>query len=135
MVYNLESEIDRNRLKLYLDKLTKKKVVVELKEVTARSLAQNSYLHLIIGWFGKEFGYHLEEAKMIYKYVNKDLYFYQRDSFDFMRPSSDLTKDEMTLSINKFRDYSAELDLYLPSPEDQAYLKSIYIELKNDNYL
>jgi len=123
------------RLKIYTDKLIRKGATVELKEVTERSLAQNNYLHLIIRWFGKEFGYHMEEAKMVYKYLNKDLYLYEKNGLSFMRSSAELSKEDLATSINKFKDYSSGLGLYLPGPEDQAYLKAMYTELKNDKYM
>jgi hypothetical protein len=135
MIYDLSSESDRLRLKIYSDKLTRKGALVELKEVTRRSLGQNNYLHLTIGWFGNNFGYTMDEAKLLYKYLNKDLYFYEKDGNTFYRSSSSLTKDELKQSIDRFRDYSASLDFYLPSSEDQVYLKAIYVELKNQNYM
>jgi hypothetical protein len=91
-------------------------------------------MHLIIGWFGLEFGYEMDEAKMIFKLLNKDIFMYKKGVFDFVKSSADITSEEMTKSIDKFRDYSNDLGLYLPEPSDINYLKTIQIELKNKNY-
>lgn len=134
MIYNLATESDCIRAKLYLEKLSKNKKVIKLEEVTKRSLLQNKYLHLIIGWFGNEFGYTLEEAKMIYKMLNKEIYFYEKDGFDFVRSSADISKEDMTRSIECFRKYSNEMGCYLPEPDEQEYLLAIKIELENSKY-
>lgn len=134
MKYKISSETEAIRARLYLEKLIKKKAYIELREITSRSLSQNGYLHLIIGWFGNEFGYEMEEAKMIYKMVNKSIYFYQKDGFDFVRSSADISKEKMNESIEAFRKYSSEMGLYLPEPNEQEYLQAIEIELSNQRY-
>lgn len=129
MIYNLDSEVEIGNAKRYFDKLISNSSLIEIREVTKRSLSQNNYLHLIIGYFGLEFGYTSEEAKMIYKMLNNDVYFYKKDDIDFVRSTSDIEKDKLTATIEKFRDYSAEMGCYLPEPSDIAFLKSIQIEL------
>jgi hypothetical protein len=134
MKYILNSETEAIRARLYLEKLIKKKAFVELREITKRSLNQNAYLHLIIGWFGNEYGYTIEEAKMIYKMVSQSIYFYEKDGFEFVRSSADITKEEMNTSIEAFRKYSSEMGLYLPEPNETEYLKAIEMELSNQRY-
>jgi len=106
-----------------------------------RSISQNSYLHLILSWFGVETGYTLEEVKqeIFKKHVNSSL-FYDGEMKGFItvsrwRSTADLDTAEMTLAIDRFRDFSSkELGIYLPEPSDLAILQGIENQLsKNEN--
>ena len=108
MKYNTTYPAEATRAKEYLDQLIEKKALVEVTKISPRrSLNQNSYLHLLLGAFGAHFGYTTEEAKLVYKQLNKDLYFYEKEvrgkKWEFMRSSADLTKEEMTKSIETLR--------------------------------
>lgn len=137
MKYNLKDSSQAKEAFNYLTKLTTQESVCEVKKVNPnRSLKQNAYLHLIIGYFGAHFGYTMEEAKQIYKEVSSDLYFYTKKGRAFIRSSADLSTDEMTKSIDRFREKSAEHGLPLPAPEDKEML--IYMENeieRNKSYL
>ncbi|WP_312208254.1 hypothetical protein [Empedobacter sp.] len=120
-----------------------KKATIELTEKKPkRTIKQNSYLHLILGWFGFEFGYTLEEVKQdIFKKIVNPVIFYEGefgDLFPIQRWRSTATLDtkEMTIAINNFRDYaSREAGIYLPSPDEKDFLDEIQIELKNNNII
>lgn len=128
MKYNLSSLDETNEAFEYLTKLGGKESIVEIKKVSpGRSLSQNNYLHLILTAFGDHFGYELEEAKAVYKYINADIYRYKKKDFPypFWRSSADLIKDEMTASIDKFRLVSAQHGCELPLAIDQDWLRRI----------
>ena len=56
MLFNLQNEYDVPKFKQYVNKLFKERAVVEVKRKNpARTLAQNSYLHLLLGYFGTQY--------------------------------------------------------------------------------
>lgn len=111
-----------------------------------RSISQNSYLHLILTWFGLETGYTLEEVKqdIFKKHVNSTL-FYEGEfegsipgiKIERFRSSASLDTAEMTIAIDRFRDFSAkELGIYLPAPSDLALLQEMENEIsKHSNQI
>ena len=143
MKYNLNSSHDVAEANRLLAQLTVDKKVVEIKEVKPRrSLAQNAYLHVLIGGFGSHFGYSLEEAKALYKRLpgNKDLYIKHFEQggvqFEYERSSAKLDKDEMTKSIETLREWSAKMGYPLPSAEDREWLMRIENEIeKNERFM
>lgn len=130
MKYNTAFEGEAKRAREYLEQVIEKKALVEVTKISPRrSLNQNSYLHLLLNAFGLHFGYTLEEAKLIYKQLNKEIYFYEKEvrgkKWEFMRSSADLTKEEMTKSIEVLREWSAKADYPLPTATDKGWLMEI----------
>lgn len=136
MKYNTGVERERNEAFEYLTRLSAKDSIVEVKKISPkRSLRQNSYLHLLLGAFGNHFGYTLEEAKIIYKEVNKSIYAYTKNNRTFFRSSADLSVDEMKQTIDNFRQKSAEQGCELPLATDQNWLMSIENMIEQSKYL
>jgi hypothetical protein len=137
--YNTAIPAEKKEAMSYFMRLINKKQIIEVKKVQpGRTLRQNAYLHLIIGAFGANFGYTLEEAKAIYKRVNKELYVYQKTSptgetLVFVKSSADLTKEEMMLTIDKFRNYSAENGYPLPEAENEYWLRELENQVEQHN--
>ena len=136
MLYNLSNPLDRERFAAKANALLQKGSVTELTEKTLRTHNQNSYLHLIIGVVAMDVGVTLEYAKREYfkKLVNGDLFIRkEQDRFsgeiEVIRSSADLTIEEMSLAIDRFKRWGAENGFYLPSPEDKDMLKYIEIEM------
>lgn len=136
MQYNLATDLDQERFVNRANALLNKGVVVELTEKTFRSPNQNRYLHLLIGVIAMDTGVGLEYAKREYfkKLVNKDLFVIKKsDRFagevEDLRSSADLTIEEMTMAIDRFKRWGAENGFYMPSPEDADRLKDIEIEM------
>lgn len=128
MKFNLAIDSEATKAFEYLTILTAKDSIAEVKKISPkRTLNQNSYLHLIIGYFGLHFGYNLEEAKFIYKQINQSIYRYKKKDRTFWRSSADLTKEEMAKSIDKFMEKSKEFGCELPPATDLAWL----IEVEN----
>lgn len=136
MIYDLAKHLDRRRAEKRFAELIKEGTIIELTKKVKRSLSQNNYLYLILSWFANETGYTTVEAKCIYKDLSPSIFYYSKNGRRFIRSTADLTTKEMTDSIEKFRNYSsAEAGIYLPAPNEEAFLDEILIELSKNNYL
>ena len=131
MIFNLKNEYEVPKLKDYVNRLFREHAVVEVKKkLPNRTLAQNSYLHLLLGYFASEYGCSLEEVKIDYykRTCNRDLF--ERKTINkkgkevtYLRSSAELTTSEMTLSIDRFRNWSASVaGIYLPAANEQQML-------------
>ena len=136
MVYDLSSDFQRKSFLARMDNLIEKGAVVELTEKAFRSPNQNRYLHLLIGVVAIETGNTLEDAKKWYfkETCNSDLFHVQhRDKMgnyiDHIRSTAELTKEEMSMAIDRFKRWGAENGIYMPNPEDIHLLKQIEIEM------
>ncbi len=146
MIYDSTSKFDCERAITVLKGFIAKGKKFELKaKHPKRSISQNSYLHLILTWFGLETGYTLEEVKqdIFKKHVNPTL-FYEGEFGDLIiierwRSSASLSTAEMTLAIDRFRNFSAiECSIYLPEPNDLASIQNMEIEIskhKNQEFI
>lgn len=135
MIYNLGNKADRADFKAYCRQLymlgMDKGVWVELsKKNKQRSLAQNRYLHTILGYFASEYGITLEEAKYEFfkKRYNADIFVREKVNrhgmaITYVRSSSDLDTAEMTRAIESFRNKVAdEMGVYIPSADEHDAL-------------
>ena len=136
MVYDLSSDFQRKSFLAKMDNLMEKGAVVELTEKAFRSPNQNRYLHLLIGVVAIETGNTLEDAKKWYfkETCNPDLFHVQhRDKMgnciDHIRSTAELTKEEMSIAIDRFKRWGAENGIYMPNPDDASLLKAIEIEM------
>ena len=136
MVYDLSSDFQRKSFLARIDNLMEKGAVVEMTEKAFRSPNQNRYLHLLIGVVAIETGNTLEDAKKWYfkETCNPDLFHVQhRDKMgnciDHIRSTAELTKEEMSTAIDRFKRWGAENGIYMPNPDDASLLKAIEIEM------
>ena len=131
MIYNLSNPYDRERLIAWVERMIERNEVIEAKKKdVARTLKQNSYLHLLLGYFASQYGCSADEAKVdFYKRLcNRDLF--ERQTVNRMgrdvkrlRSSAELSTAEMTLSIERFRNWSAaEAGIYLPAAGEHQML-------------
>lgn len=137
MNFNFTKEVDIQRAKTRLDHLiNKKSTSVELTE--KRTNKQNSYLHLILGWFAIEHRDTMRYIKENYfkKLCNPDIFVIERTdkylgkTFE-LKSSSDITTEEMRIAIDRFRNWSAsEAGIYLPEANEDQFLKHIDEEMK-----
>ncbi len=139
MVYNLANPLDAQNARTRLELLIKRGSVTELTEKKQkRSLSQNSYLHLLLGYFASQTGNTLEWVKQQYykKLCNPDLFIGEKqDQFlgktRYVRSSADLRSDEMNLSIERFRNWSAtEAGIYLPEATSEAEIAALQVEVE-----
>lgn len=136
MTYDLTSQLDRERFASRVRYLLDKGAAVELTEKVQRSLNQNNYLHAIIGAVAMETGTTLAYAKEFYfkRIANADLFVRDVDDpyagrVQVLRSSADLTKEEMSIAIDRFKQWAAEQGMYLPEPEDEAVLAMLQVEM------
>ena len=139
MKFNLKNEIDRYKFKKRCNELYKKGEFIELRKINQdRSLSQNAYLHLILGFFSIEYGDTIDYVKeeIFKKMVNKAIFeteFVNRKTGEIrkgIRSSSALDSREMTEAIERFRDYaSKEAGIYLPTPDEKEFLKQCEIDM------
>ena len=139
MIYNLSSPLDVQNARTRLEMLVKRGCTIELSEKKAkRSLSQNRYLHLLLGYFASQTGNTLEWVKQQYykKLCNPDLFIGEREDLflgrvKYVRSSADLRTDEMNLSIERFRNWSAaEAGIYLPEATSEAEIAALQVEVE-----
>ena len=139
MVYDLSKTYDREKFKRRVNMLYKRHVIVDLSvSRPKRTTTQNAYLHLLLGMFAMETGNTLEFVKQEYfkRLVNPDLFVEHRHDryageIEVLRSSRDLNTEEMSTAVERFRNWSAsEADIYLPAPNEQAFLDSIEHEMQ-----
>lgn len=137
MLYDLRNPLDRERFKRRCNALYQKQGIVDLSEKTKRSSQSNRYLHLILSYLAIETGNTLDYVKEVFykRTANKELFLREKEDeilgkVEYLRSSADLSKEEMTLSIDRFRDWSSQTaGVYLPAANEQEFLASIEYEL------
>lgn len=138
MVYNLDNEYQRIEFSHKVKELWENRKLVELtQKFPKRTNSQNRYLHLAIGWWALYYGCSRDYAKVRFfkKECNKETFLVVKESkqggkYYDLRSSKDLTTEEMTLCIQRFRDFCAFQGCYIPSPDEHEYL--LYIEREQD---
>ncbi|MDR2042481.1 MAG: hypothetical protein LBP98_09245 [Tannerella sp.] len=137
MKFNLATDMDvarfRTRVEYHIRRRTPN---VELTE--KRTVRQNSYLHLILGLFAAESGNRSDYVKEFYykRLVNPEIFIVEKEDkylgkIQALRSSADLTTAEMTLTIERFRNWaSQEAGIYLPAPNEDEFLAYIQNELE-----
>lgn len=136
MQYDLTSEFQRNAFLTKVDSLLEKGAVVEISEKVFRSRNQNSYLHLLIGVVAMETGNTLEDVKREYfkRVVNPDIFLSRKtdtrgNTINVYRSTADVSKEEMSIAIDRFKRWGAENGIYMPNPGDESLLREIAIEM------
>lgn len=139
MTYDLSKDLDRERLKKRMEALLTAQKVVEVKEYRPkRTSPQNRYLHALLGIVAMTTGNTLEEVKTEYfkKHCNSEIFVTHKTDkmlgdVEVLRSSAELDTAEMTTAIERFRNWSAsEAGIYLPSPDEEAYLVAIEAEMQ-----
>jgi hypothetical protein len=137
MKYDGSNPLHVQQARAKLEKLIKEQKVFELTEKKPqRSLNQNKYLWLLIEYWATQTGYTKDEAEFIYKEVNKDIYFVEKEIAGikaiYVRHTYELDTKEMSLSVEKWRNWSVMNDVfpvYLPAPNEEALLQLAQIEV------
>lgn len=144
MIYNLSNKFEVDKCREYLKKAFAEKAVIEVKKKNRRSLAQNSYLHLLIGYFASQYGCSFDEAKIDFykRECNREIYERTKtnrmgQNILYLRSSSELDKGEMTLSIERFRNWSSSVaGIYLPAAnEDQMIIFAMQEIERNKEFI
>lgn len=143
MIYNLATELDRQRFRNRCEKMLDDYAAVELTEKVFRSTSQNRYLHLLLGVVAMETGNSLEHVKLHYfkELVNPEVFVRTVDDplagpVRSVRSSAEVSKEEMSLSIDRFKRWANDNGFYMPEPTDIGLLRDIEIEMsKHRMYL
>ena len=141
MWYDGNNELQARQARMRLDKLISEGKVFELTEKKPkRSLSQNAYLHVILAYFASETGNTLEWVKKEYykKLVNPATFIRTKEdrfmgTIKYLRSSSELDTSEVTLTIDRFRNWSAaQAGIYLPAPDEERLLQLAQIEIERN---
>lgn len=145
MLYDTSNPLDKANFMLRAKKLAESGVIVDLTEKKPRrSLPQNKYLHVILAYFGTQTGNTLEWVKQQYykKLVNPDLFIREKEDkylgrIKVLRSSADLDTAEMSLSVDRFRNWATqEAGIYIPSADEAILIQQMEICIeKNKEYI
>lgn len=138
MRYDLKDPFQREQAATRMAALVRRGAVVELSEKRQRTLPQNAYLHLILGWFAIQVGVTREYCKQHYfkEHVNPDIFLHTIDDPVLHTPSTDirstasLSKEELSRAIERFRNFAAlDVGYYIPSPDEAEYINQMENEV------
>lgn len=139
--YDLTDSEQVESLKLMIAEFQLHGKEVELKVLRKkRTLNQNNYLHLLLGYIGVERGYTIEEVKCLFKEMNHDIFYYMKDTKDgedihtFIRSTRDISKADMAKAIDRLHKVSAENGLQLPPATDKGWLNEIEKAIEQSNH-
>lgn len=141
MRYDGSNPLHAAQARARLEKLIKEGKVFDLTEKKPqRTLSQNSYLHVLLSYFACQCGETAEYVKREYfkKLVNPSLFIREKDDrflgrVKYLRSSADLTTGEMTLCIDRFRDWASQsAGIYLPSPDEGRLISLMEMEIERN---
>lgn len=144
MLYDLSNPLQKESFGVKAEALRKKGCIVELTEKKPQRTAnQNRYLHSILSYFGLEVGETAEYVKRYYFKLlcNKDTFVVEKEDkfhgkIQVLRSSADLDTAEMTVCIERFRNWASGEGVYIPSPEEHLLVQQMEIEIsRNRMYL
>jgi len=137
-LYDTSNPLQKEQFKARSAKLAESGKVVELTEKKPkRTLNQNAYLWLLIGYWATQTGYTKNESEAIYKEVNKDIYFVDKEiageKVRYIRHTYELDTREMSLSIERWRNWAVmneAFSVYLPAPNEERLIQLMEIEVE-----
>ena len=146
MIYNLSNEFMRKQFDSKCELYKAKGNVVELKLRTkSKTYSQLKYLHVLLKYVGCECGCDEEYVKKHYYKLAANKETFIEDKYDKylarkvygLRSCASLTMDEMTLTIERFRNWaSMKIGIYLPQPHEEDLLAAAEAEIeRNKMYL
>jgi hypothetical protein len=139
MRYDLSNDFDLKSARTRFDTLAQRGAIIELTEKKQRTLRQNGYLHICLAQLALHTGNTLDYVKRYYfkARCNPELFIrLKTDSITgervkILRSSSDLTKEEMSLAIDRFRAFALqEAGIYIPSADEKEYLRQVEMEVE-----
>ena len=129
MIYDTSNPLDKANFLLRAKKLAESGKIVELTEKKPRrTLSQNSYLHVTIAYFASQYGCTTEWAKQRYfkQLVNPELFVREKDDeflgrVKYLRSSADLDVSEMSLAIDRWRNWCSMRQAYTSPQQMKQY--------------
>lgn len=136
MTYDLSRPLHYRQFDDRVALLMARGAVVELREITGRTKAQNAYLHLILGVVAMDTGNTLAYTKEMYfkRLVNPDIFVQEVNDLyvgkvQVVRSSAELSVETMSTAIDRFKRWAADNGIYIPEPEDKERLRDIEMEM------
>lgn len=139
MLYDTMYEYEIKRMLKRAEYLASKRALVEVTDRSRLSLSQNNYMHVCFGIVALELGVKEEHAKQKWfkRIVNPDIFYMGKEidpvtgeEYTNWRSSSSLTKEEASLAIDRWRNWSAnEHGIYVPSSVEHATIRQATVEL------
>lgn len=141
MRYDLSNEFQAAQASARFAQLKAKGASIDLVEKRVRTLDQNSYLHLLLQYMALALGESVEYVKVVYykRHCSPDLFITSKfdtvlfQQIETLRSSRDLSVEEMTISIERFREFALrECNEYLPSPDDNRLIMAMDNEVNRN---
>lgn len=140
MKYDLSNKVQVIKFDAWVKRVKEKEKFVNGNVIhPMRSDQQNKYFHVLVGYFSSEYGETTEYVKqtIFKKWVNKEIFkteYANKKTGEIReewRSSADLSTGELTLAIERFRDYaSKEANIYLPEPNEDEFLRHCETEIE-----
>lgn len=142
MKYDLKNPLDKQNLLLKVKKeIESGNNVVEFCVCKPkRTLKQNKYLHVVLSYFACSIGLSTNYVKQNYFKLlcNKDIFVVDAEDIFIgktrrIRSSSELTTEEMSIAIERFRNWSSETaGIYIPSAEEHQLIQLAEIQIERN---
>ena len=143
MVVDTNDATQVSRAEALLKKYIENKELIEIKKINCnRTPSQNKYLHYVLSFFADETGYSRDEVKVNFfkRTCNCDIFVRTKINkrgfqVQYLRSTAELTKEEMSLAISRFRNWSSmpPVGIYIPSPEDKDFTRYCESRLRSLN--
>ncbi len=135
LIYPLSNPQEATKATEYLKQAIRNGWLVEIKrKLPQRSLSQNSFFHLLVGYFGVTQGYNLEEMKAVVKRHMSDVFVYEKNGYKFLRSSADLDKAEMTKVIDRLYRLATDMGVTLPLVDNAETRALMSNEIEANKY-
>lgn len=146
MLLDTKIQFEAKKLQTRVDYLIAKGAKVDIVEkFPKRSTDQNSFFYAVLTQFCVEYGETIEYVKerMFKTEINPEIFIYERvnrktgESRKALKSSADITTEEMSISINKFLKYAAEMGIYIMDAETykENYFYVQQLKEANKEYL
>ena len=142
MYYDLSSPLQLQQAKTRFAKLESKGAIIELKEKSVqRTLQQNKYLHLTISYFASQYGESADYVKRNYFKIAANSELFVKTKHDpllerdvkYLISSADLSKDDMTTAIERWRNWSSKVaGIYIPPAVSIREIAEMEIEVERN---
>lgn len=118
MKYDLSNNYDKEKFIEKYNTVKNSNHKIELRIIREkRSIKQNAYLHILITLFAIEFGFTIEEAKILLKRYCHFMDYIKKGQ-NFLKRTRDLDITEIAEFIGWIRNYSSIRGCYLPTAEE-----------------
>jgi len=146
MIYDTSEALQAMQARTRLEYLINHNATIDLSEKRrTKTIKQNRYLHVALSYFALQIGERLEFCKRRYfkTVVNPDIFVCEKkdkitgERVRWLKSWANISKDEAKTAIDRFLVWaSAVAGIYIPSPEDTAFINRMEAEIeRNKQYL